>query len=558
MLSRNQNRTAVPHLEVDSASRGIYGVGDDTLKSAGILSVVVGLMLLIVCANVANLLLSRATARQKEISIRLSMGATRYRLVRQLLTESLLLSLLGGALGLLAGYWSRQLLPFAQTAPLDWRVFAFTATLCVLTGVTFGLVPALRATSVDLSGAMKETSRSVSRSRTLLSKSLLVAQVAISLVVLVGAGLFLRTLQNLRNVAVGFNTQNLVIFGVNPRLNGYDEIRAGNLYDQLQQKLKAIPGVRSVSHSQNTLLSGSTSTTGMFIQGKAADGPLAGKGLTLWQMTVSPEFFDTLQIPVIRGRNLDVRDTLPKAPAVAVINESAARQFFAGEDPLGKRFGNSLEQSGDIEIVGIVGDTKYSNLRDAAPPTGFRPFLQQTNSNASFEVRISGPTAAAIQAVRETVQKADPSLPLVRITTQTELVEGRFDQERFFAMSYSLFGGLALLLVSIGLFGLMSYNVARRTNEIGIRMALGAERWDVVRMVLSESLIMVSIGIVVGIGVTLAAGRFIRTMLFGLAPTDSLTIALAIATMLMVSMLAGYLPARRASRVDPMMALHHE
>jgi predicted permease len=557
-LSRNQNRTAVPRLQVDTGSRGLYAVDGDTLRSATILSVVVGLILVIVCANVANLLLSRSASRQKEISVRLSLGASRYRLVRQLLTESLLLSFLGGLLGIAVGYWSRQLLPFASGAPLDWRVLGFVSGVCVLTGIAFGMVPALRATRIDLSGSMKETSRNVTRSRTLLTKSLLVVQVAISLVVLIGAGLFLRTVQNLRRVDAGFNTRNLIVFSVNPRLNGYPPARVGTLYEQLEDAVRAVPGVKSVSHSQASLLSGSTSITGMFIQGRTASGSTPGGGLDLWSMTVSPEFFDTLEIPIVRGRTFDVRDTLPNAPAVSVINETAARKYFPGEDPLGKRWGNSLEQNRDIEIVGIVRDTKYTNLRDEAPPTGFRPYPQQTTLNASFQVRIAADPAATMQAVRDVVRQIDANLPIVRMTTQSDLVEGRFTQERFFAASYALFGGLALLIASIGLFGLMSYSVARRTNEIGIRMALGARQFDVTRMVLRESLTMVTIGIVVGIVTALAAGRLVSTMLFGLTPRDTLTMGIAVAVMLIVSTLAGYLPARRASRVDPMVALHYE
>jgi predicted permease len=275
-------------------------------------------------------------------------------------------------------------------------------------------------------------------------------------------------------------------------------------------------------------------------------------------MTVSPEFMETLEIPLVRGRNLDVRDTLPKAPQVAVINESAAKQFFPGEDPIGKRYGNSLEQNADTEIVGIVKDTKYSSLRDEAPPTGFRPFAQQTTNAATFEVRTFGAPESMIPAVRDAIRKVNANLPLVRVSTQTDLVEGRFVQERFFAMAYSLFGGLGLLLAAIGLFGLMSYNVARRTNEIGIRMALGAQRQDVVQMVLRESLIMVAVGTVIGIGAALAGGRLVATMLFGLAPHDVVTIVVAIGVLVTVSLLAGYLPARRASRVDPMVALHYE
>jgi len=553
--SRNQNRTAVPHLLVDSASRGIYGVNTDTMQSAKLLSIVVGLMLVIVCANVANLLLSRATARHKEISVRMSLGATRSRLVRQLLTESLLLATLGGALGIIIGYWARQLLPFADTAPMDSHVLAFVAALCMTSGVAFGLVPALRATGDDLSGAMKETSRNISRSRTFLTKSLVVIQVTISLVVLIGAGLFLRTLQNLRQVDNGFNSRNLVVFSVNPSMTGYDAPRVARLFERLEQDLQGIPGVRAVSRSNVMPLSGSENTTDMYIQGKP---PTSVHGLELWMMNVSPEFFETLEIPLVRGRNLDVRDTLPKAPQVVVINEAAARQYFPGEDPIGKRWGYSLEQSGDIEIVGIVRDIKYNRVREAAPPTAFSPYPQQRVTTATFQIRTAGDPTPFMKTIRETVQREDSNLPIVRMTTETDLIEGRFEQERFFALSYTLFGGLALVLASIGLFGVMSYSVARRTNEIGIRMALGAEKQDVLRMVLGESLLMVSMGIVVGLGTALAAGRFIATMLFGLSPSDGLTIGAAVAVMLTVSFLAGYLPARRAARVDPMVALHYE
>jgi predicted permease len=557
-LARNQNRTAVPHLQVDPGSRGIYDIDTTTLRSASILSVVVGLMLVIVCANVANLLLSRAAARQKEIAVRLSLGATRSRLVRQLLTESLMLAFIGGGLGMLVAYWSRQLLPFAQTAPLDWRVLGFVAFICLMTGIAFGIAPALRATRVDLSGSMKETSRNISRSRTLLTKSLLVAQIAISLIVLIGAGLFLQTLRNLRKVDAGFNTRNLVVFGVNPRVNGYDGARVAAINDQIHQKVASLPGIRSVTHSQSAFLSGNENTTNMFIQGRESSGTAPGGGFEIWRMTVSPEFFETMEIPLVRGRGIDIRDTLPKAPAVAVINESAARQFFPGEDAVGKRFGTNLEQSRDIEIVGIVRDTRYDSLRDAPPPTAFWPYAQQTPGGANFEVRTAGDPAQFMKTIRDTLQSVDPNLPVVRMTTQSDLIEGRFAQERFFALAYSLFGGLALLLASIGLFGLLSYNVSRRTNEIGIRMALGAQKRQVIGMVLGESIWMVSIGIVLGIAAALAAGHLVKTLLFGLNPADGLTIGVAIATMIVVSALAAYLPARRASRVDPMTALHYE
>jgi predicted permease len=551
----NQNHAAVPHLDVASAARGIYPVGNSDKRSVTILSVVVGLLLVIVCANVANLLLSRAAVRQKEVAVRLAMGASRWRLVRRLLTESVLLATLGGILGLMIGYWSRALLPFAQEAPLDWRVFAFAAALCLATGIAFGLFPALRATRLDVSTQMKETSRSVVRSGTLPSKILLTAQVALSVVVLIGAGLFLQTLKNLRSVEVGFDTQNLVVFDVAPRMNGYDAARVGTLYDRLHEELSRVPGVRSVSHSRFALLAGQVNRGRIFAQGAAVT---AEPGISALTMAVSPEFLETMQIPVLRGRGIEARDTLPNAPQVGLINEAMARALFPGEDALGKRYGFAIDRNADAEIVGIIADTKYVSIRDAAPPTLYRPFPRESTNSASFQVRVAGDPMAMQNAVREAVRRTDPNLPIARLTTQTELVEGRFSQERLFAMTYALFGGLGLVLVSIGLFGLMSYNVACRTNEIGIRMALGAQSARVLKMILGESLVVVAIGVVCGIGVALAAGRFVTSLLFGLAPSDPVTIVGAIAVMLAVGVLAAYLPARRASRVEPMVALHHD
>ncbi len=558
LLARNQNRKAVPQLLVEPGARGIYDVDTGTTRSATILAIVVALVLLIVCANVANLLLSRATSRRREIALRLSLGAPRSRLIRQLLTESVFLAVLGGLLGVLVGYWSRQLLPFGGNAPIDWRVVAFVTTLSVLTGLVFGLVPAMRATRVDLSASMKESSRSVARGRSTMARVLLVAQIAISLVLLIGAGLFLRTLQNLRNVDVGFNTHNLALFNVNPRLNGYDAARINTFYRDTADALRSVPGVKAVSWSASAFLSGNTSTSDMFIQGRPPQGK---NGLEEWVMVVTPEFFDTLQIPLVRGRNLDSRDLQPKAAQVVVINETLARQYFPNEDPIGKRFGGSAEHPDETEIVGIVRDTKYSSLRDAAPPTAYHPFAAQATRPATFEVRTAGDATAAMSSIREAVHRVDPNVPVTRMTTQVDQVENRFSQERLFAMAYALFGGLALILAAIGLFGLMSYNVSRRTSEIGIRMALGAQRGQVVGMVLGESVVMVGVGIAIGLGLALAAGKFITTMstlLFGLAPWDVATAATAIVTMVVVAALAGYLPAHRASRVDPLTALRYE
>jgi predicted permease len=552
--SRNQNRTAMPHLLVDSGAHGIYDPSGNDIRSAMILSVVVALLLLIVCANVANMLLSRAAARQKEISVRLSMGATRVRLVRQLLTESIVLACAGGAAGLLVGYWGRQLLPSPVPPPFDWHLFVFVAALTLLTGIGFGIAPALRATS-NISSTLKEGSRSIAGSRTVLAKSLLVVQVALSLVLLIGAGLFLMTLNNLRKVDIGFDSANLLLFRVAPQSNRYDQTRTRMLYTQMVDRLKAVPGVRSVSLSQPALMTGGTSSTNIFIQGHSYSGPRSGD--EIYQVTVWPTFFETMGIPLVIGRAYTERDD-EKAPRIAIINETAARKYFGNENPVGRRFGNRLESPDQWEVIGVVRDVRYNSLRETVPPTVYWALTQRCCPGATFEVRTATDPSGLTKSVREAIQQVDANLPLMNITTQTESIEGRVNQERLFAQAYALFGALALLLASIGLFGLMSYSVTRRTSEIGIRMALGAQRGDVLRLVMRESLILVGLGVVIGLAATFAAGPLVSTLLFGLKATDPLTIGVATGVMILVAAIAGYLPARRASHVDPIVALHYE
>ena len=554
-LSFNRQRgDAVPQLLVKSAAHGYYEIDPQAQRSAGFLSVVVIIVLLIVCANVANLLLSRATTRHREISVRLSMGATRGRLVRQLLTESLLLSSVGGTLGVLVGYWSRSLLPFGQNAPLDWRVFGFVAGVSMLTGVVFGLLPALRATHVDLAGALKESSRSVTGSRSILSKGLLVLQVAMSLVLLVGAGLFLRTLDNLKSVDVGFDSTNLLMFNVNPSVNRYDADRSARVFRQVLERMSSLPGVRASALTRTMLLSGSTSTSSMWKQGQTSQTAAEEE---MYMMDVSSTFFATMGIPIQRGRGFNDHDDV-NAPKVAILNEASARKLFPDGDVLGRRIGGSFEKSNEFEIVGVVRDTKYASVRDPGPPTMYRCALQGPARSLNVVLRTAGDPLAMSETVRAAMREVDPTLPIQRFTSQSEQISERFAQERLFATAYTAFGVLALVLACIGLFGLMSYNVARRTNEIGIRMALGAQRGTVVGMVMGESMLLVGIGVALGLAAALWAGRFVKTVLYGLSANDPLTIAAGVALIAVVSALAGYLPARRAANVDPMEALRQQ
>jgi predicted permease len=549
-LARNRTEgDAVPRLAVRSAEHGMYDADNNSRRAASIVSVVVTILLLIVCANVANLLLSRGTARAREIAVRLSMGASRGRLIRQLLTESLLLSGLGGLLGIGIAYWGKSLLPFGQNATIDAMVLGFVTGVSVLAGLLFGVVPALRATRVELAGAMKESGRSLTHSRTWLGKSLLVLQVAMSLVLLIGAGLFLRTLHNLRSVEVGFNANNLLVFRINPSGNRYDLPRIAQVYDRTHAELSALPGVRSVSFTRLTLLSGGESITSLVVQGQTEDHDTHVMG-------VSPGFFETLEIPVLLGRGFTERD-LGQPTTVAVINESAVKKYFAGENPIGRRIGTDVDRSGTAEIVGVIRDTKYNSLRDAAPPTWYQ-LLPRDARSLAVVVRTAGDPSAMIETMRAAMQKVDPELPVTGVTTQTDNIENRVSQERLFALAYSLFGALALLLACIGLFGLMSYSVSRRTNEIGIRMALGAQRRDVFTLVVRATLTLVGLGVALGIGGSVAVSRVLANQVWGVSPRDPLTLASVVAAMLVAALAACYVPARRAMRVDPMIALRQE
>jgi predicted permease len=563
-----------PHLAADSGSQGEMNVRRFFARPLKLLLGVVALVLLIACANVANLLLVRASARQKEIAVRLAVGASRWRLIRQLLTESILLALLGGGLGILFALWIKDGLlsvsawsgrgMSALNPQLDLRVLGFTLGLSLLTGIVFGLVPALRATRLDLTPALKDCGRSSSAaSRSLLSKSLVVAQVSLSLLLLIGAGLLLRTLLNLQRVETGFNTRNLLLFSVDPNLIGYKDERLSNLYQQMSERIEAVPGVSSVTFSHLPLLSEASMTNSFYMSGAkaAADGRIATNG-NVFVNHVRENFFESMGIPLLTGRSLTSHDDA-HAPRVAVVNQTFAKRYFPNENPIGKRFGFDSEKTSEIEIVGLVRDAKYTNQRDEIPPTAYLSWLQDLCciGSMTFELRTTGEPTAAVSAIRQAVREVDSSLPLNNIKTQIEQADETLAMERLFAKLLSLFGLLAQQLASIGLYGVLAWSVSQRTHEIGIRIALGASRGKVLKMILKQGMTLTLIGIGLGLGGAYVLTKYLEsltTMLYGVRPRDPLTFGVAAALLTMVALVACFLPARRATKVDPLVALRYE
>ena len=565
----------IPRLGGVTGAQGEMNMRQSYRRPLYLLLGVVGLVLLIACANVANLLLARAAGRQREIAVRLALGARRRRLVRQLLTESVLLAATGGALGVLLAFWIKDGLMSvgdwggrfmgALDPRLDLRVLGFTAALSLLTGLLFGLAPALRATKVDLTPALKESARGAGApARTWLSKSLVVAQVALSLLLLVGAGLFLRTLVNLRRVETGFNTRNLLLFGVDPGLVGYKGERLVALYRQMAERIESLPGVRSVTFSRNPLLSHASSSRDFYLPGAAAtaaDGRPAPAG-EVYVHQVRENFLETMEIPLLAGRGLSERDDA-RSPRVAVVNQTFARKFFGGENPVGRRIAFDPQKPGEVEIVGLARDAKYTSQRAETPPTIYLPWLQELRSAGSvvFEVRTAGEPGEAVAAIRRAVREVDAGLPLNNVKTQVEQADETLAMERLFAKLLGLFGLLAQVLAAIGLYGVLAWSVSRRTHEIGVRMALGAARGNVLRMVLGQGMRLTLAGVALGLAAAYALGRYLGSlggMLYGVEPTDPLTFGLIALSLSCVALVACYVPARRATKVDPMVALRYE
>jgi macrolide transport system ATP-binding/permease protein len=592
-----------PAIKLYSVEKGLQGENVYYTPMLYTMMVAVGIVLLIACANVAGLMLARSAHRQKEMALRIAIGAGPGRILRQLLTESLLLSTIGGALGVLLAVWGvKAIVHFMGGASQDGfpyviepnaRILAFSVATTFVTSILFGLAPARRCARVDVNPALKESPSSVAKRSTArwlhLGDVLVVAQVALSIVVAVGAGLLVRSLQNLRNIDPGFRTENLLIFGVNPVLAGYTDVQSAQLYPKLKERFAVLPGVTSVSYSNDTLLSGGQSGTDIHFDGAPPDiNPIVD------QMSVGLDFFATLKIPLLAGRVFTSADLVSAAatenankaadrasraaqksgkapprpatqfagvaPTPVLINRAFARQYFANQNPVGRHFGPSLHnrevdgQPGYL-IVGVVGDTKYPSLRRPIEPTMYQPLL---NTSAHFELRTAVDPVTLIPAVREVVSAVDSNLPVFEISTQSDRIDRLLSQERLVTRASSFFGVLTLALACFGLYGLLSYEVAWRTRELGIRMALGAQSRDILRLVIKQVVVIVAIGLVAGVAAALGLTRFMSDMLYNVRPNDPATIAGVAALLAVVALAACYLPARRAIHTDPIIALRHE
>jgi predicted permease len=553
---------------VASGARGMSNVRNNMTMPLIVLLVMVGLLLTIACANIASLLLARATNRHREMAIRLSIGAGRGRLVRQLLTESLLLALIGGALGLVvAELGSVALVAFGEgnsrppdfdVSP-DWRVVAFTMGVSLLTGLLFGLMPAFRSTHVRLAETMKSQTRSVigsgGQGRVPLGKLLIAGQIAFSLLLLIVAALFARSLQQLTRVDVGFDRDRVLMVAMDPRAGGYAVAELPGLYRRIIERIAAVPGVTSVSISANGIFGGSRSTSSMTIQGYT---PARDEAVLADQDIISNEYFRTVGLPIVAGRAFGPEDTATSRK-VTIINEATARRYFKNRNPIGQRWSYDDDFADGFEVVGIARDARYSTVKGDAPNMVYHPQTQNVEDYlGSLEIRTDGSPAALVPEIRNVLRQHEPRLPVAGIDTLDERIARTMGRERLMTWLTLAFGAVALFLACLGLYGTISYAVTRRTAELGVRMALGAGRGTVQWLILREAFTLVGIGLVIGIPLAFLAARAMSTLLFGVAPTDAVANGSAVAALVLIAALAAYLPARRASRIDPMLALRSE
>jgi macrolide transport system ATP-binding/permease protein len=565
--TNDRERANLPALLVKEGAGGLDTLRRRYSKPLYVLFTLVGLILAIACTNTANLLLARAAVRTREMAIRLSMGAGRLRVMRQLLTESALLSSLGAVLGVLFAIGGVRFLTlllangqenFTLHAELNWHVLGATFVLSLLCGGLFGLAPAIQSTRADVMPALKESRGSEPTGRARhsfrrinLNQVLIVSQIATSLLMLVAAGLFVRTLSNLRSIQLGFNGENLLLFELNAQQAGHRYPEIATFYADLRERLAAIPGVRNVSLSHSSLI-GAGRQLPISVSGTPAPGTRI--------LDTGPEFFTTMQIPMLFGREIDERDR-PSSPPVAVVNELFAKAHFGDQNPVGRHITLGGPNPRGMEIIGVSTDAHYGDLKEHTPPVVYIPYNQGTFpplEQMTYAMRTSGNPLRYVKTVREIVHQADPRIPMRKVKTQAAEIDQNINQEIVFAKLCSGFGILALVIACIGLYGVMSYTVARRSGEIGIRMALGARRGNVIWMVLRQVFAMTAAGLAIGVPTVLCTAKFVESFLFEMKPNDPRALTLAAVILLGAALLAGYLPARRASRIDPMTALRNE
>ena len=563
LSKKNLDKLARTHVPLTPMANGLSSLRREFSEPLRILMAIVALVLLIACANIANLLLARSATRARELAVRQALGARRSRIIRQLLTESLILALVGGALGIgFAAVANRLLLRMVSggledlplNIGLDLRLLGFTLALTVATAILFGTIPAFRATRLHLTDSLKDGRGPSTGTKSLLARSLVASQVALSLVLMVGAGLFLRSLVNLSSLDPGFNRENVLRLQIDSTALGFkdDDPRLRDIFQQIESRVNALPGVQAASFSAFTFNEGSWNDAVLVA------GMPANQDIGVHQNVVGNGYFKVMQIPLLAGRTFGPQDTAT-SQRVAVISERIAKTLFPPGNPIGRHFHvASNKPENDYEVVGIVKDAKFSSLQEKPKYINYLSYVQRPWRFGDFEVRYTGDFGAIAAAVQSTIHQVDHNLPITHVTTLDEQVARSYTDQRIVAQLSTFFGLLAVFLSAIGIYGLMSYVVSRRTNEIGIRMALGAERMHVRWLVMREILILVAVGIGIGVPAALLANHLVASMLFGLRGNDPLSLLAAVAVMLLIAASAGYLPARRASRVDPMVALRYE